>query len=183
MIKRTKQKSSWENVLKLLFRIFAGVSIMLWILVIALGGFNAVTNLLYFKAFDINYAIRQHGLDIAGKCTNDQDCIILEVYKNYSEELNYAYAPYMWYESPETVLKMKYSDCKGLAGLYVNTLVNLGVPADIKSSLKYRHAIACAYPNDEYGNPKDYYYIIDLTSKDISRVNRGVDPWMFYGGD
>ena len=131
--------------------------------------------LAYPRAYNIDNDMRKLGLIMADGCEEDQDCVIVNIYKNLSQELTYSHTPYGKYMDKWTVWDQKSGDCKSLSGLYVNLLINRGVMAFIAVSINGKHAVAVAEPKGE-----DYYYMIDLTVPTIERYNKGVNFWKFY---
>jgi hypothetical protein len=135
-----------------------------------------LTVIVFNSAYDIDYDMRNLALDMTKNCTvRTQDCVIIEIYRNLSQEVTYSNTPYNRYVGPTQTWKDRSGDCKALSGLYVNLLVNMGIVSYIDVNYMKQHAIAIVEPMGE-----DYSYLVDLTIPTIQRFGKGYDYWADY---
>lgn len=137
-----------------------------------------------YEAYQYNTNLRDIGLQYVKDCYSEEyagmedECIIRNVFTGLSGRMKYVSTPVIL--DLEYVYESKYGDCKNLAALYVGIVRQFGIEAYVDSSLKHRHAVAIAVPEN-----KPYYYRIDLAMRqpELVAFNKGVDHWSFYDVD
>jgi len=171
-------KKFWKNTISMIAIAVMFVSTMAGFMAIFVGPSSSFllkspySLFMYFDAYKVDYNIREIALNMSKGCKGNQDCVVIQIYKNLSETLIYSNTPYDSYMNKYEVLREKSADCKSMSGLYVNLLINMGIVAYVDSNIRYKHAVAIAEPRGA-----DYYYMIDLTVPEIQRFDKGQDHW------
>ena len=129
---------------------------------------NLLTN---YKAYERNNDMRDIGIELAGHCGLNEDCIIQSVHKGL---VNVTYVKTPTILDPKIIFDSKAGDCKNFAFMFVSILHQFGVDAYYDGSSEHEHAVAVAKPEG-----RDYYYVVDLTDdlNSIAIVGEGYEHW------
>lgn len=123
--------------------------------------------------------LRTLTIEITKKCSGwTARCYASELYKNVSQ-IRYVPVGYGDMIYPPLEVYYQGGDCKNTANMYVQMLRSVGIKAEVKCSIEYKHCIAIV-PNRAGDEELGGYFLIDLT-RPVWKQKKDGDPiWEDY---